>query len=85
MNEIWHLEHLGVELFFEDEDEEEPSNPAVEIDECLLTHLRVPGNTFDRQCWVVGIHDRATKETRLFTVGSDRTANNIVPIINDNV
>lgn len=74
-----------MDSFAEDENDFQESSPAVEIDECLITHLRGVGGVFQRQCWVLGIHDRATKETRLFVVGSDRTAASILPIINSNV
>jgi hypothetical protein len=39
-------------------------SPAVEIDECLLTHLIGDGELHQRQVWVVGIYDRATRDTK---------------------
>lgn len=59
--------------------------PAVEIDETLVTHRVGAGDIYERQIWVLGIYDRATREIRAWTVGGDRTADRLLPIIQNTV
>eukprot|EP00825_Cyclidium_porcatum_P047914 TRINITY_DN7887_c0_g1_i1.p1 TRINITY_DN7887_c0_g1~~TRINITY_DN7887_c0_g1_i1.p1 ORF type:complete len:207 (-),score=20.40 TRINITY_DN7887_c0_g1_i1:42-662(-) len=47
------------------------NSPAVEIDESLLTHLRVDGTIHERQCWTVGNYDRNTHQTQIIVVRND--------------
>lgn len=51
------------------------SRSAVEIDECLVTHIQ------GVQMWVVGIFDRGTNDVKLILVENNRTANNLENII----
>ncbi len=53
----------------------EHNSPAVEIDESLLTHINYPGatTTTEKQCWEVGIYDRATGTASVRVVGPSRT------------
>lgn len=54
--------------------------PAVEIDEFLTTHV------IGLQCWLLGIRDRSTnKFIKLKVLGEDRTRDNIISYIVENV
>ncbi len=46
------------------------------VDKMLATHLRDDGQMtiHQRQVWIVGILDHATCETKVFTVGNDRSS-----------
>jgi len=62
------------------------NSPAVEIDESLFTHLvpdaNCPENSvYARQCWILGIYDRATKDVRMIALGSDRSIATIQPLV----
>jgi hypothetical protein len=51
--------------------EEQYNTPAVEIDETLLTHIPYPGarTQTEKQCWAVGVFDRATRTASVRVVG----------------
>lgn len=83
---------LGIETIQElrhpDDDPEDPesfeNSPAVEIDEFLMTHHTGPGRKGERQIWVMGILDRATREVRAFAV-PDRRQETLIQLIRENV
>ncbi len=50
------------------------NSPAVEIDESILIHVQEPVTMAERQCWAVGVYDRATSTTSVRVVGPTRTS-----------
>ena len=72
MHKIWNYKLMGDNLT-------DKWYPVFEIDESELI-----GNN-DVIYWMFGIIDRITKESRVFCVLNDRTANNLMKIIKDNI
>jgi len=40
---------------------------------------------FERQIWGLGIYDRATEDAQIYIVGNDRSAEKLIPIIQEHV
>ena len=72
MHKIWNYKLMGDNLT-------DKGYPVFEIDESEII-----GNN-DVIYWMFGIIDRITKESRVFCVLNDRTANNLMKIIKDNI
>ena len=72
MHNIWRSDLLGIEIGDE-------GYPSIEIDESLMISN---GNI---QYWMFGLIDRQTKNARVYCVLSDRTKNNLIPIVKNNV
>ena len=68
MHNIWRSDLLGIEIG-------EEGYPSKEIDESIMISN---GNI---QYWMFGLIDRQTKNARVYCVLSDRTKNNLIPIV----
>ena len=69
---IWKHNYLGVEPT-------EDRKAKVEIDETELIC------NSEKVLWLFGIIDRATKDTRVFSIMTNRRKENLIPIIEPNV
>eukprot|EP01022_Parablepharisma_sp_SALTPOND_P012164 TRINITY_DN1558_c0_g1_i3.p1 TRINITY_DN1558_c0_g1~~TRINITY_DN1558_c0_g1_i3.p1 ORF type:complete len:371 (-),score=-14.92 TRINITY_DN1558_c0_g1_i3:236-1228(-) len=60
--------------------------PCVECDKSLFTHFHDPSKSkSQRQVWVWGAYDHATKDIRLYVVDGDRSKANLQSLILNNV
>lgn len=80
MQSLWENLKFGIKNFKETNPHGiEMDTPAVELDECLFTHLN------GEQVWCFGIYDRFEKFPKIFVVGNDRSEEKLLPLILENI